>query len=126
MGAEAQASKIQTREPCALHPKTAKRFGLVAGDVILLENARGACLGGLTLDDTLREDCIFMATGAWLDLQDIDGRMICVHGNVNVLTIDKGASDLSQGNIAHTTLVKIAKWQGPLPELRVTGLPVLN
>lgn len=126
MGAEAQASKVQGREPCALHSKTAKRFGLAAGDVVLLENARGACLGGLTLDDTLREDCIFMATGAWLDLQDIHGRMICVHGNVNVLTIDKGASDLSQGNIGHTTLVKIAKWQGPLPALRVTGLPMLD
>ncbi|MBT5295009.1 MAG: molybdopterin-dependent oxidoreductase [Octadecabacter sp.] len=126
MGAEAQASKVQGREPCALHSKTAKRFGLTAGDIVLLENARGACLGGLTLDDTLREDCIFMATGAWLDLQDINGRTICVHGNVNVLTIDKGASDLSQGNIAHTTLVKIRKWTGPLPALRVTGLPVLD
>jgi biotin/methionine sulfoxide reductase len=93
---------------------------------LLLENDRGACFGGLTLDDTLRPDCIFMATGAWLDLQNINGRMICVHGNVNVLTIDKGASELSQGNIAHTTLVKIKKWEGPLPALRVTGLPVLS
>jgi biotin/methionine sulfoxide reductase len=42
------------------------------------------------------------------------------------LTIDKGASELSQGNIAHTTLVKIKKWEGPLPILRVTGLPVLS
>jgi biotin/methionine sulfoxide reductase len=126
MGDEAQASKVQEREPCALHPETATRFGLEVGDVLLLENDRGACLGGLTLDDTLRPDCIFMATGAWLDLQNINGRMICVHGNVNVLTIDKGASELSQGNIAHTTLVKIKKWEGPLPALRVTGLPVLS
>jgi biotin/methionine sulfoxide reductase len=126
MGDEAQASKVHGREPCALHPNTAKRFGLNAGDVVLLENERGACLGGVTFDDALRPDCIFMATGAWLDLQDINGRMICVHGNVNVLTIDKGASELSQGNIAHTTLVKIKKWEGPLPILRVTGLPVLS
>lgn len=126
MGDEAQASKVQDREPCALHPDTAKRIGLEAGDVVLLENERGACLGGLILDDKLREDCIFMATGAWLDLQNIDGRMICVHGNVNVLTLDKGASELSQGNIAHTALVKIKKWDRPLPALRVKSLPSLS
>jgi biotin/methionine sulfoxide reductase len=126
MGSASQSSKVLGREPCALNPQTAKRFDLKAGDVVILENDRGACLAGLTLDDTLRPDCVFMATGAWLDLQDIDGRKICVHGNVNVLTIDKGSSDLSQGNIAHTTLVTIKKWQGPLPALRVTYLPVLD
>lgn len=125
MGSEAQASKIQGREPCALHPDAALRLGLSAGDVVLLENARGACLAGLTLDASLRPDCLFMATGAWLDLQEINGRMICVHGNVNVLTIDKGASQLSQGNIAHTTLVKVKKWDGELPALRVTHRPDL-
>ncbi len=126
MGDAAQASKIHGREPCALHPRAAERFGLEAGDIVLVENDRGACLAGVTLDDRLRPDCIFMATGAWLDLQDIDGRQICVHGNVNVLTLDKGASDLSQGNIAHTALVKISKWTGPLPALRVTRPPELR
>ena len=126
MGHESQASKVQGRESCALHPDTARRLGLTSGDVVILENDRGACLAGLTLDDTLRPDCVFMATGAWLDLQDIGGRMICVHGNVNVLTLDKGASELSQGNIAHTALVTVTKWDGPLPALRVTDLPKLG
>lgn len=38
---------------------------------------------------------------AWFDPQKIDGELVEVHGNPNVLTIDKGASSLSQGNIVH-------------------------
>ena len=71
----------------------------------------------------MRADCVVLPTGAWLDLQEIDGQLICVGGNVNVLTIDKGSSGLTQGNIAHTALVQISKWTKPLPKLRVTSCP---
>ncbi|SMY08094.1 molybdopterin-dependent oxidoreductase [Flavimaricola marinus] len=122
-GSEALASKIEGREVCTMHPDAAAARGLTAGDIVLLENARGACLAGLALSDQMRPDCVILPTGAWLDLQEIDGRMICVSGNVNVLTIDKGTSGLGQGNIAHTALVRVRKWDKPLPELRVTKPP---
>ena len=37
---------------------------------------------------------------------------MCVHGDVNVLTIDKGTSKLAQDNISHTALVNIEKYKG--------------
>lgn len=122
-GSEAQAAKRMGREVCTLHPDTAAAYGLVEGDIVLLENTRGACLAGVTLSSQMRADCVVLPTGAWLDLQEIDGKMICVSGNVNVLTLDKGSSALTQGNIAHTALVRVSKWTKPLPPLRVNSPP---
>lgn len=125
-GIEALATKIAGREPCTLHPETAAAHGLRAGDVALIENARGACLAGVTLAEGMRRDCLVLNTGAWLDLQTIDGRNMCVHGNPNVLTLDKGSTGLSQGNIAHTALVRVSKWQGALPDITVHRPPPLS
>jgi biotin/methionine sulfoxide reductase len=67
---------------------------------------------------------VVLPTGAWLDLQEVGGRMVCVAGNPNVLTLDKGTSGFGQGPASGTTLVRVAKWTGPLPELRVDRPPV--
>ena len=48
---------------------------------------------------------------------------MCVHGDVNVLTIDKGASKLAQGNISHTALVNIEKFTGNAPKVKVFSKP---
>ncbi|MEO1193809.1 MAG: molybdopterin-dependent oxidoreductase [Pseudomonadota bacterium] len=112
-GPVSQAGKVNGHEACTLHPETAARFGIAAGESVLIENSRGACLAGAVLSEGIRKDCIALPTGAWLDLQEIDGRLIDVSGNPNVLTLDKGCSGLSQGNIAHTALVRISRWDGP-------------
>ena len=122
-GTETRATKIKGREPCKLHPDTAAKFGLQAGDIAELCNARGACLTAVTLDFTMRPDCVVLPTGAWLDMLDVDGRKVDVHGNPNVLTKDKGSSQLSQGNSAHTTLVHVRKWRGNLPPVTVLDGP---
>lgn len=122
-GSEASNEKINGREPADLHPDAAARRGLKSGDIIRIWNARGACLAGVRLDPLLREDCISLATGAWFDPQFVDGARLEVHGNPNVLTIDRGCSELSQGNMAHTTLVRIEKWAGPLPALSIDQPP---
>jgi len=122
-GSASKSTKIAGREPCCLHPETARAHGLIAGSVALIQNTRGACLAGVTLSDNMRADCILLATGAWLDLRDIDGQVLCVHGNPNILTLDKGSTGLSQGNVAHTALVSISKWPKPLPEIRAHNLP---
>lgn len=122
-GRVSKAAKIKGREVCVVHPQTAEDCGLFEGDIALLENTRGACLVGITLSEGMRADCVSLPTGAWLDLQEVDGRLMCVHGNPNVLTLDKGTSGLAQGNIAHTTLVRLSKWEGALPVLTVHCQP---
>ncbi len=122
-GAEAQADKLHGREPAALHPDTAAAHGLAEGDVIRLWNARGACLAGLRFDPMLRRDCVMLFTGAWYDPQMVEGARLEVHGNPNELTLDKGTSGLAQGNIAHTAIVFVEKWEGPLPPLSVDQPP---
>lgn len=122
-GSEALADKIEGREPSYLHPQTAAARGLEEGVLIRIWNARGACLAGLRFDPFLREDCISLATGAWFDPQMVGGEMLEVHGNPNVLTIDRGCSDLSQGNMAHTALVRVEKWVDPVPKLSIDRPP---
>ena len=125
-GSEAQADKIAGREPADMHPDAANSRGLAEGDVIRLWNNRGACLAGLRIDSLIRRDCISLATGAWFDPLDIGGARTDIHGNPNTLTLDKGCSGLSQGNIAHTTLVRVEKWHGPLPPLSVDRPPKIE
>lgn len=117
------SDKIDGREPAALHPETAAARGIAEGDIVRIWNARGACLAGVRLDPNLRADCIALATGAWFDPQIVNGRKLEVHGNPNVLTIDRGCSDLSQGNMAHTALVRVEKWGSPLPALTIDRPP---
>ena len=122
-GSESRSGKLAGREPCTLHPDAAGRLKLQEGDVVRIWNRRGACLSALRLRDDIRPDCIALANGAWFDPQTVEGADIEVHGNPNVLTIDKGCSSLSQGNIGHTALVRVEKWHGPLPEVLVMKPP---
>ncbi len=125
-GSRSRASKLNGREPCYMHPDAASAKGINAGDLVLVENARGACLTAAVLTDAIRADCIAIATGSSYDPHVINGKRICVHGNPNILTLDMGASGLSQGNIAHTCLVTISKWIGPAPNIRALSLPKIT
>ncbi|NIZ13133.1 molybdopterin-dependent oxidoreductase, partial [Phaeobacter sp. HF9A] len=123
-GSEALADKIHGREAASFHPDTAAALGLAAGDIVRLYNARGACLAGVRLNDGLRRDCVSLPTGAWFDPQTIAGERLEVHGNPNALTRDAGCSELSQGNIAHSCLVRAEKWTGSLPALSINTPPI--
>lgn len=125
-GAASQGAKVQGREACTLHPDAASDLGVVAGDVVRLCTARGACLAGVQISDALRADCVSLPTGAWYDPQVVDGAYLEVHGNPNALTRDKGSSSLSQGNIAHTCVVRVEKWTKPLPDVSVTKPPPID
>lgn len=122
-GAQVWETKVDGREPCRLHPDTAERYDLNEGDVAEIYNARGSCLAGVSLSKAVRIDCIVLHTGAWLDIVEIDGKPVDVHGNPNVLTLDKGSSELSQGNSAHTALVRVRKWKHNLPPVQVFNGP---
>lgn len=122
-GSESLSAKVQGREVAAFHPDAAARLGVKDGEVIKLSTARGACLCAVRLTAQMRVDCISLPTGAWYDPQEVDGVRLEVHGNPNALTLDKGCSALSQGNIAHTCVVTAEKWDGQPPALRVTRPP---
>tara|TARA_R110002020_G_scaffold26514_30_gene86038 strand:+ start:4674 stop:6980 length:2307 start_codon:yes stop_codon:yes gene_type:complete len=105
-GAHSRAGKIAGRTPVTMHPEDAARRGLSDGDVVRVFNTRGACLGGLRLDDGIRPGVIGMETGAWLDPSP-DEPGLCRNGNPNVLTADRPTSAIAQGPAAQTCLVEV-------------------
>ena len=50
-------------------------------------------------------------------------RLLEKHGNPNALTLDIGASKLSQGCSAPTCLVEIERYDGPTPAVTAHDLP---
>ena len=51
------------------------------------------------------------------------GTVLCVHGNPNTVTLDRGTSKLAQGSTGQHALVEIERWVGPLPRLNVDRAP---
>jgi biotin/methionine sulfoxide reductase len=129
-GSVSRASKVQGREPVWIHPRDADARNVADGDVVRLYNARGACLAGAVITDAVMPGVVQLATGAWYSPAP-DGTpggdaAFCVHGNPNVLTLDKGTSRLAQGPSSHTCLVELEKYTGPLPRVTVFELPVVE
>jgi biotin/methionine sulfoxide reductase len=124
-GAFSQASKVAGREPVTLHPADAARRGIRAGDLVRLSSPRGACLAGAVLSDALMRGCVQLATGAWYDPADpMAEASLDLHGNPNVLTLDRGTSRLAQGPIAHTTMVHIERVDEPMPPVTRAPPPI--
>ena len=119
-----QADKIAGRQPVCMHPGDAAARGLADGQVVRVFNDRGACLCGVRVTDALRPGVVRISTGAWFDPDPAPGAPER-HGNPNVLTLDRGASSLSQGCMAQTCLVEIAALEGPPPPVTAHALPVL-
>lgn len=112
----ARATKIKGRQPVTLHPDDATARGIAAGDLVRVFNDRGACLAAARLSDRIRRGVVRLSTGAWFDPADAgSNRPLEKHGNPNALTLDIGASKLSQGCIAQTCLVEIERFDGPAP-----------
>ena len=107
-----------------INPEDAAQRGIAEGDVIKLFNERGACLAGAILSDDVMAGVIQLSTGAWYDPETPgDPRSLCKHGNPNVLTRDVGTSTLGQGPTAHSTLVQVARFDGPLPPVTAFDPP---
>jgi biotin/methionine sulfoxide reductase len=115
--------KIDGREAVAMNPDDARRRGIKDDDVVRVHNARGACLAGAVLSDTLSPGVAKLSCGAWYDPAGAEDGAICAHGNANVLTHDRGTSKLSQGPSTGTNMVEIERWTGPLPPVRAFEAP---
>jgi biotin/methionine sulfoxide reductase len=105
-------SKVAGREPLAIHPLDAATRQIAEGDVVRVFNARGAFLAGATIADYLLPGVVQIATGAWYDpLEGGRPGTLEKHGNPNVVTMDKGTSQLSQCPVAQTALVEVEKYR---------------
>lgn len=112
----AKATKVKGRQPVTIHPEDALARGIADGDLLRVFNDRGACLASAHLSDRIRRGVVRLSTGAWFDPEKIgSNRPLEKHGNPNALTLDIGASKLSQGCIAQTCLVEIERFDGPAP-----------
>ena len=120
----ARATKIKGRQPITLHPDDAAARGIAAGDLVRVFNDRGACLAAARLSDRIRRGVVRLSTGAWFDPADAGSNQpLEKHGNPNALTLDIGASKLSQGCIAQTCLVEIERHDGAVPAVTAHQLP---
>ena len=125
-GSVSRATKIQQREPIMLNSLDAEVRRLKADDVVRVFNKRGACLAAVIIDDQVMPGVVQMSTGAWYDpLEPGEIGSLCKHGNVNVLTLDKGSSKLGQGPTAHTCLVEVELFEGELPAVTAFDPPVV-
>ncbi len=123
-GAYSQASKRQGREVCTMHPAAAAARGIGDGDIVRLFNDRGACLASVALSTAMRPDVVQLPTGAWYDpMPGADGRLMCGHGNPNMLTRDIGTSSLAQGCSGQLTVAQVERYDGELPPIRAFDPP---
>ena len=125
MGAASRSTKIAGREPIRVHPADATARGLRDGDVARVRSPQGSLLAGVVVTDTLLPGVAQMHTGAWYDPTAPDVAD-CVNGNVNVLTRDVGTSALAQGCSGAHVLVRVERYDGPLPPVRAYDPPRLR
>ena len=122
-------NKVGGREPITLSRADGRARGLADGDLVRVFNDRGACLAAVRLSDDIHDGVAKLSTGAWFDPSDWRASGPCnleKHGNPNVLTLDIGASSLSQGCIAQTCLVQVERYQGTAPPMSAYAMPQLK
>lgn len=111
---------IQEREPLLMNFKDAKKFGIKNGDVVRVFNKRGEILAGVLVSKDIMQGVVRICEGGWYD-PDENG--LCKYGSANVLTLDLSTSKLANGNISHTGLVGIEKFNKSLPEITAFSIP---
>jgi len=117
--------KVAGREALAIHPDDARARGIEDGALVRVFNARGACLAGAVVTDTIRPGVVKLSCGAWYDPVDGAEGAPCAHGNANVLTQDHGTSRLGQGPSSATALVEVERWTEAAPPVRAFAPPTV-
>ena len=94
------------------------------GPILSRPGLRGRPAPAARLSDRISRGVVRLSTGAWFDPADSGSNgPLEKHGNPNALTLDIGASKLSQGCIAQTCLVEIERRDGPAPAVTAHDLP---
>ncbi len=109
------AYEVAGREPIWLNSRDAAARGIAHGDVVRVFNARGQVLAGAVVTDRIRPGVVLICEGGWYDPeQPGEINTLDKHGDVNVLTLDKGSSSMAQACAAHTALVEVEKYLGDI------------
>lgn len=125
-GKYSRKDKTKGRETVTINPVDARLRGIDDGMIVRIYNDRGACLAGARISDDVMQGVVSLPTGAWYCPDEVDGPdSLEYHGNPNVLTLDIGSSSLAQGTIAHSCLVDIQPYNGPVPDVHERLKPTL-
>ncbi|OUX43616.1 aspartyl/glutamyl-tRNA(Asn/Gln) amidotransferase subunit C [bacterium TMED277] len=124
-GSVSQKEKIMGRSIIEINKNDAQSRNITDKMPVRVYNSRGSCLAIAKISSNIMEGVTNIPTGAWLN-PDTDKALSCIHGNPNVLTLDKGTSQLAQGPIAHTCLVEIEPFLEELPELTAYKPPIID
>ncbi|ESP72680.1 trimethylamine N-oxide reductase I catalytic subunit [Salmonella enterica subsp. enterica serovar Saintpaul str. S-70] len=120
-----QQYAVGGKEPVFINPQDASARGIRNGDIVRVFNARGQVLAGAVVSDRYAPGVARIHEGAWYDPdKGGDINALCKYGNPNVLTLDIGTSQLAQATSAHTTLVEIEKYTGPIDNVTAFNGPV--
>ena len=111
-GRSAPAARSRAARRSRSIRRTRRRAASRDGDVVRVHNARGACLAGAIVSDTVSAGVVKLSCGAWYDPADGGEQALCLHGNANVLTRDQGTSKLGQGPSSATALVEVERCTG--------------
>ena len=112
---------VNGHEPILINSEDAKAKGIKNGDLVEVFNARGKVIAGAVVSNDVLKGVVVLQEGGWYDPDDNND---CKYGCANVLTIDIPTSELANGNISHTALVNIKKFEGEKPEIVVFTEPV--
>ncbi|NVO15095.1 MAG: trimethylamine-N-oxide reductase TorA [Rhodoplanes sp.] len=117
-------STVQGREPIEIARADAERRGIKDGDVVRVFNARGQSLAGARVVDDLLPGVVRFCEGSWYDPME-PGKLgtLDKYGSANQLTQDVPSSKLGQACAAHTALVEIERFTGPLPAVTAFDAP---
>ncbi|MDP5218902.1 trimethylamine-N-oxide reductase TorA [Ruegeria sp. 2205SS24-7] len=114
---------VQGREPIWMSPQDAEQRGLGDGDLVRVFNDRGQLLAGVRLSDNFPPGVARIHEGAWYGPEDATIGALDTYGDPNTLTMDIGASKLSQATSANTCLVQIEEFEGDAPAVTAFGGP---
>lgn len=117
------AAKVAGRESISINPADAGARGIKDGDVVRVRSARGSCLAGVIVSDSVMPGVVRLSCGAWYDPADDSDDPLCRHGNANVLTRDQGTSKLGQGPSSATALVEVERYTEPVKPVRAHAPP---
>jgi trimethylamine-N-oxide reductase (cytochrome c) len=119
-----QLYTVQQREPIEISTADAAARGIADGDVVRVFNDRGQTLAGAVVTDDLLPGVVRLAQGSWYD-PDLPGEIGALnkYGSCNQLTRDIPSSKIGQATAAHTALVRVEKFDGPLPAVTAFDPP---
>nr|WP_076866056.1 molybdopterin-dependent oxidoreductase [Bradyrhizobium mercantei] len=122
-GSVSRSDKLNGRTPVYLNTIDANLRSIRNGDLVEILNDRGRTLASAKVTNDIMSGVARLETGAWCDPGADAHGPLEKHGNPNVVTLDQGASGLSQGCAAQTCLVQVRRYREQPPSVTAFEMP---